>query len=123
MVPYLSLISLAALFVMALVLIYPIRTFLTKIFEIVFMCLNIVFVGYPLKFVAYLASIDPALAGKWLDKSYVFGPLSTVMTDILPSEYKHDYDHLWDVYHRSQSPAHEQELENVLEELEARYFG
>ncbi len=122
-VPYLPLISLTALFVMALVLIYPIRTFMAKIFEIVFMCLNIVFVGYPLKFVAYLASIDPTLAGKWLDKSYVFGPLSTGMTDIVPPEYKRDSDHFWDVYHRSQSPAHEQELENVLEEFEARYFG
>lgn len=122
-VPYLPLISLAALFVMALILIYPIRTFRMRIFEIVFMCLNIVFVGYPLKFVAYLASADPTLAGKLLDKSYVFGPLSVAMTSILPPEYKRDSDHLWDVYHRSQSPAHEQELENVLEKFEARYFG
>jgi hypothetical protein len=122
-VPYLPLISLVALFVVTLVLIYPIRIFLRRIFEIVFTCLNIVFVGYPLKFIAFLASIDPTLAGKWLDKSYVFGPLSTGTTDIFPPEYKRDSDHLWDVYHRSQSPAHEQELDNVLEDLEARYFG
>ena len=121
--PYLALISLAALFILILILIYPPRNFLEFIFLLVFHSLNIVALGYPLKFIAYLASIDPTLAGKWFDKSYVFGPITVGMTGVLPHEYKRDSDHLWDVYHRSQSPAHEQELENVLEELEARYFG
>lgn len=122
-VPYLPLISLAAVLVIALLLIYPIRTFLAKILEVVFISLNIIALGYPLKFVAYLASQEPALAGKWFDKSYVFGPMSTAMTDIFPPEYRGNLDHLWDVYRRSQSPAHERDLEDLLDELEGRYFG
>jgi len=121
-VPYLSLISLAALLVMALAMIYPIRTFLNKIFELIFMSMNIIFLGYPLKFVAFLASQEPIIVGKWLDKSYIFGPLSTAMTDIFPPDYKRDFDQLWDVYRRSQLPEHEQELEDLLEELEDRYM-
>jgi hypothetical protein len=121
-VSHLHLISLASLLVMALLLIYPIRTFLAKIFEIVFMIVNIIAMGYPLKLVAYLTSQEPALAGKWFDKSYVLGPISTAMTDIFQPEYKHNLDHLWDVYRRSQSPAHEQDLEDLLDELEAKYF-
>ncbi len=122
-VPYLSLISLAALFVIVLILIYPPRGFLNAIFLAVFHSLNIVALGYPLKFVAYLASVDPTLTAKWFDKSHVFGPITVGMVGVLPHEYKHNDDHLWDVYGRSQSPAHEQELEDLLEELEARYFG
>lgn len=120
--PYLPLISLVALLVMVLVLTYPIRTFLEKIFEVVFMSMNIIALGYPLKFVAYLASQEPTVAGKWFDKSYIFGPISTGMTDIFPPDYKRDLDHLWDVYRRSQSPAHEQNLEDLLEEFEERYI-
>jgi hypothetical protein len=119
----LPLISLTVLLVMALLSIYPSRTFLAKIFEAMFMLLNIIALGYPLKFVAYLASQEPALGGKWFDKSYVFGPVSTAMTDIFPLEYRHNLDHLWDVYRRSQSSAHEQDLEGLLDELEARYLG
>jgi hypothetical protein len=121
-VPYLPLISLAVLLVMALALIYPIRTFLEKIFELVFMCVNIVALGYPLKLVAYLASQEPTVAGKLFDKSHVFGPLSTGMTDIFPPECKRDLDQLWDVYRRSQSPVHEQDLEDLLEKFEAKYM-
>lgn len=121
-VPYLPLISLAVLFMMVLALIYPIRRFLEKVFEVIFMSLNIIAVGYPLKFVAYLASQEPAVAGKLFDKSYIFGPLSTAMTDIFPSDYKRDLDQLWDVYRRSQSPAYEQDLEGLLENFEAMYM-
>jgi hypothetical protein len=120
--PDLRLISVAILLVMALALIYPVRTFLAKIFEMVFIVLNIVAFGYPLKFVAYLASQEPTLAGEWFDKSYVLGPISTAMTDIFPPEYKSNLDHLWDVYRQSQSPAHEQALEDLLKKLEARYL-
>jgi hypothetical protein len=117
------LISLAAILVMILLLVYPIRTFLAKIFEITFMIVNIIALGYPLKLVAYLASHEPTVAGKWFDKNYVFGPISTAMTDIFPPEYKNNLDHLWDVYRRSQSPVYEQDLEDVLEDLEAKYLG
>jgi hypothetical protein len=55
---------------------------------------NIVGLGYPLKFVAYLASQEPTLAGKWFDKSYVFGPMSTSMADIFSPKYKRNLDHL-----------------------------
>ena len=121
-VPYLPLISFAALLLMILVLIYPIRMFSWKIVEIVFMTANIIALGYPLKFIAYLVSQEPTVAGKWLDKSLIFGPLSTGMTDIFPPDYKRDFDHLWDVYGRSQSPAREQELEVLLRDFEAKYF-
>lgn len=122
-VSYLSLISAVALVVMVLVLIYPIRTFLKKILEILFTSMNMMGLGYPLKFFAFLVSIDPALAGKMLDKSYIFSIISAAMPAVFPPEYKDNHDHLWDVYQRSQSPAHEQDLEDLLEELEARYFG
>lgn len=123
-VPYLSLISFAALFVIILIVIYPPRKFLGDIFSAVFHSLNILALGYPLKFVAFLASADPTpLMAKLLDKSYVLGPITVEMTDLLPHEYKRNLDHLWDVYHRSETPAGEQDLEDLLEELEARYFG
>ena len=86
------------------------------------MVTNIVALGYPLKFVAHLASQEPTLAGKWFDKSYIFGPLSTGMTDVFPSEHKRDLDQLWDVYRQSQSPAHEHDLEDLLEAFEAKYI-
>ncbi len=118
----LPLISVAALLVMILVLTYPIRRFGEKIAEIVFMAVNIIALGYPLKLIAYLASQEPTLAGAWFDKSQIFGPLSTAMTDIFPPDYKRDSDHLWDVYRRSQSPAQEPHLEELLEKFEARYI-
>ena len=122
-VPYLSLISRAALFVIIFILIYPPRRFLKDIFSAVFHSLNIVALGYPLKFVASFGADPTTPVAKWFDESYVFGWITVAMTDLLPHEYKHNLDHLWDVYHRSQTPAHEQDLEDLLEELEARYFG
>lgn len=121
-VPYLSLISLAALLMMALAVIYPIRAFLDKIFEVIFWSLNIILLGYPLKLVAFLASQEPSVAGRWLDKSIMFGAISTSMSSIFPPDYKRDLDQLWEVYLRTQFPEHEQELEDLLEELEDRYL-
>ena len=86
------------------------------------MTVSIIALGYPVKFIAYLASLEPNLAGKWLDKSHIFGPFSTGMPDIFPPDYKRDFDHLWDVYSRSQSPAYEKELEDLLRDFEAKYF-
>jgi hypothetical protein len=121
-VPHLSIISLAALLLMILVLIYPIRKFAKDIGEIVFMIINIITLGYPLKFIAYLASQEPTLAGKFFDTNYIFVTLTTVMTDIFPPDYKRDFDHLWNVYTRSESPTHEKELEDLLRDFEAKYF-
>ena len=74
-VPYLSLISLAALLVIALALIYPIREFFNKIFAVIFWSVNIISLGYPLKLIAFLASREPSVAGRWLEKSDIFGPV------------------------------------------------
>jgi hypothetical protein len=48
-VPYLHAYCLAALLLVVLLLIYPIRTFLAKIFEVAFMIVNIIAKAYSLK--------------------------------------------------------------------------
>jgi len=62
-------------------------------------------------------------AGFWFDKSAVLGFIATAMKYIFSPEYKNSLDRLWDAYFRSESPAHEKDLEDLLNELEARYFG
>jgi len=121
-IPYFSLISLAALLVMTLAMIYPIREFLNQIFKIIFHSLNIILLGYPLKLVAFRLLWVPSLAGRLLEKSDIFGPVSTAMSTSFPPDYKHDIDQLWEVYLRTKFPEHEQELEDLLEELEDRYM-
>lgn len=120
-VPSLPLISLAVLLVMVLLLIYPVRRFFEKAFEILFMFLNIMALGYPLKFIAFLVSREPTVAGKWFDKSHMLGPLSTAMTGIFPFETKRDLDELWAIYHQSQSPAYEKKLEELLDKFETKF--
>jgi hypothetical protein len=121
--PNLLLMSFLALLALIVALTFPVRRFLKKIVEIIFMTINIVALGYPLRLVAYLASLEPIAAGKWFDRSYTLGPLSTGMTEILPADYRRDLDRLWEAYRRSQSPAHERELEELLRDFEAKYFG
>lgn len=116
---YLLALSAGSLIVVVIVLIYPIRRFLDKVFEIVLMFFSIVTLGYPIRFVAYLAKKDPNIAGNLLDKSYTFGPLSTAME--LPAGYERERDRLWKAYRRSQIPSNEEDLEELLQEYEARY--
>lgn len=118
---YLPLLSMASLTVVVILLIYPIRQFVHKVIEMVFMCVSIITLGYPLRFLAYLAALSPNLAGKWLDKSHVIGPLTFAMS--LPTDYQEQMDRLWELFEKSLSPANKSELEEFLKEYEERYFG
>lgn len=101
--------------------IYPPSKFLKRLSSALFWLLNIVFLGYPLKFIAYLVSRNPKIGGKWLDKSYILGAPSTAMSDIFPHDYKYEIDNLWRAYHQSESSAGERELEETLKALETKY--
>lgn len=117
----LRIIAFASAFGAIIVFVYPLRKFLDKGFEFVFIASNIFMFGFPMKAIACLAAQEPTLIGMRLDKSYTFQAIIPGM--ILPHNYDKEIKDLWDVYQNSQSQGEEGILDRYLRDLEKRYLS
>lgn len=120
---YFPVVAIAMMLLALLALIYPVRRTVNRILEIILMMISVISFGYPIKLVAWFAAQGPEIAGLKFDRSYIFGPLSTGMTTVLADEYKQPLERLWQVYEKSQSPDNEPALDDLLRELESKYFA
>lgn len=105
-----------------LFILYPFKRTLDKVVELLFMVINIILLGYPLKWLGWIAFHSPEVAGKYFDKSVGFGSISAGMSGFLPDEENKKLDYLWKIYRKSQTPDYEEELEELLSIWENEVF-
>ena len=101
---------------------FPQKKFAQKVGEILFMFLNIILIGLPLKLIAFLMDKDTSIFESWIDRSYTFGPVSTAMAGIFPPPYQYHSDYLWNTYFASNKEDGPEELANVIAEFEKLYL-
>ena len=116
---YLPKLLMIVLFVFLVTL--PQKKFAQKLGEILFMLLNIILIGLPLKIIALLME-DTSIFESWIDTSHTFGPVTTAMAGIFPSPYQYHSDYLWNVYFASNKENGPEELANVIDEFEKLYL-